>query len=90
MWVEAIGGGIGSLTLLGIIAKIAWNKVSGKQDTTMCNQRYTEVKAELAKGDGKFTAIDKKLEKLNAEQVEQGKVLVKVYTIVDRMEKNGR
>ena len=90
MWIETIGGVGGSLALLGVIAKIAWNKVGQKQDTTMCDQRYGEVKSELTKGTEKFTAVDKKLEKLNTEQVKQGKVLVKVYTIVDRMEKNGR
>ena len=89
MWIE-LGGGAGSLTLVGIIAKIAWNKVGRKQDTVMCDQRYGEVKEDLAKGDEKFNAIDEKLEKLNTEQVEQGKVLIKVYTIVNRMEKNGR
>jgi len=89
MWVEAVGG-VGSLALLGVIVKIGWARVGRKQDTTMCDQRYTEIKEDLTKGDEKFTAIDKKLDELNKEQGEQGKVLVKVYTIVDRMEKNGR
>ena len=51
MWIEAVGGGIGSLALVGIIAKIAWNKLGRKQDAVMCDQRYGEVKEDLGKGD---------------------------------------
>ena len=53
-------------------------------------QAKTAVTAELVKFKKVLQFLDKKLEKLNTEQVEQGKVLIKVYTIVNRMEKNGR
>jgi len=87
MWVE-IAGGSGFLVLLGIIVKMQGTSIAKKQDKAMCEQRYGEVKDDLTKGDEKFDKIDKQLGTLNKEQVEQGKVLIKVYTIVDRIEKS--
>jgi len=53
----------------------------------LCDDRHEDIDRRLGRGVERFDKIDEKLEKLNTEQVEQGKVLIKVFTIVDRMEK---
>ena len=89
MWIE-LGGFSAFIVVLGIILKMQSVSISKKQDKDMCEQKNGEVKGSLIKGDEKFEKIDKKLDKLNEEQVAQGKVLVEVFTTVTRMEKNGK
>lgn len=89
MWTEI--GGLSIFTvLLGVILRTQSISISKKTDKAMCKQRYGEVKEDLIKGDEKFGKIDKLMQDYQKEQIEQGKVLVEVFTIVDRMEKNGR
>ena len=52
-----------------------------------CDEHKADIDRRLGRGVDRFDKIDNKLDKLNDEQVEQGKVLIKVFTIVDRMEK---
>lgn len=89
MWAE-LGGFSAFIVVLGIILKMQSGSISKKQDKAMCEQKNGEVKGNLIKGDEKFEKIDKKLDKFNKEQVEQGKVLIAVFTTVTRMEKNGK
>ena len=55
-----------------------------------CDEHKADIDRRLGRGVERFDKIDEKLETLNKEQTEQGKVLVEVYTIVSQMEKNGR
>ena len=102
--VVTISGGI-FLILIGIIIAMQNSKidriddeldnkakkcdVNKKADITMCDQRYGELLARLDRGNSRFDGIDKKLDDHTAEQIKQGKVLVKVLTIVERLDKNG-
>ena len=89
MWTQ-IGGVSTFVLLLGVVLRMQCVSIGKKADEAMSVQRYGEVKEDLAKGDEKFKTIDEKLDKLNKEQVEQGKVLIAVFTTVTRMEKNGK
>jgi len=87
-------GGV-CVVLLGVIIKMQNAKVSAmtakldeKTDKAMCDQRYSELLSRLGRGVERFDKIDKALFEHNEEQVRQGKVLVKVLTIVERLNKN--
>ena len=60
-----------------------------KTDKAMCDQRYGDMLARLGRGVERFDKIDKTLDTHNTEQVKQGKVLVKVLTILERLDRNG-
>ena len=88
MW-PAIGVGSGFLTLLGIVLGMQNVRISKAQTREMCDERHDNIEDSLKTGNNRFEKNDKLLAALNKEQVEQGKVLIEVYTIVQRMEKNG-
>ena len=88
MW-TAIGVGSGFLVLLGIVLSMQNVKINKAATKELCEERTQDFKRSLKSGNEKFEKNDRLLAKLTDEQVEQGKVLIKVYTIVSRMEKNG-
>ena len=88
MWVT-IGAGSGVLALLGIVLGMQNVRINKAQTREMCDERHDNIEDNLKTGNNRFEKNDKLLAALNKEQVEQGKVLIEVYTIVQRMEKNG-
>ena len=54
-----------------------------------CDEHKADIDRRLGRGVERFDNIDKKLETLNKEQTEQGKVLIKVFTIVERIGNGG-
>ena len=89
MW-TAIGVGGGFLVLLGIVLSMQNVKINKAATRELCEERSGDCQKSLDSGNERFDKNDILLEKLTKEQVEQGKVLVEVYTIVSRMEKNGK
>lgn len=89
MWTE-IGTGAGFIAIAGLgglVLKMQTTrikKVEGcKQDTTMCNQRYTEIKEDL-------TAGDKKFEKIMTTLGSQGETLARIEERVGAIAKRNR
>jgi len=54
-----------------------------------CDEHKADIDRRLGRGVERFDKIDEKLETLNKEQTEQGKVLIKVFTIVERIGNGG-
>ena len=87
MW-TAIGAGSGFLFLLSVVLGMQNVKINKAATKELCKERTEDFKRSLKSGNERFTKNDEILAKLNEEQVAQGKVLIEVYTIVKRMEKN--
>lgn len=77
------------ILLISVVLTMQNVRIAKKANKELVEERHLHSLVELANGVKKFDKIDKQLEKLTNEQVEQGKVLIKVYTIVNRIEKNG-
>jgi len=85
---DVIIGGI-FVFLVGTVLTMQSSRIAKKANKELMEERHIHYMAELVDGVKKFEKIDERLTKLTDEQVEQGKVLIKVYTSVTRMEKNG-
>ena len=88
MW-PAIGVGSGFLVLLGIVLSMQNVKINKAATKELYEERSGDCQKSLDSSNERFDKNDTLLAKLTDEQVEQGKTLVKIYTIVSRMEKNG-
>ena len=81
---HAVAPAIILLTWLGSFEQRMRNKVS----KDLLNQHKEDSERRLARGIQRFDKHDKLFEKFGDIQINQGKTLVKIYTIVERMEKN--